>query len=103
MGNLLKKRGGMVFVATAAALTVLPFLDASAQVTLPTTGVDVEDYITALVTLLGGIAGAAIAGWAAFFAIRTHALASNFTGLNCGANCSYCDTGMWVSSMNHSP
>ena len=43
---------------------------ASAQITLPDTGVDVPGHITALVTALGLIAAAAIAAWAAFFAVR---------------------------------
>ena len=39
----------------------------------------------------------------AFLATATHCLASNFTGLNRRANCSYWETGILVSSRNHSP
>jgi hypothetical protein len=62
-----QKRCGyaMAFIATM----VMPAI-VQAQVTLPSTGIDVEDYVTALVTALGAAVAAAIGAWFAFLALR---------------------------------
>ena len=39
----------------------------------------------------------------ASWATRTQASASNFTGLNRAASCSYSRTGIWARFMIHSP
>jgi hypothetical protein len=56
----------------ALALMVASVLTAPclAQVTLPTTGVDVEDYITAAITALGTVVAVAVGGYFAFLIIR---------------------------------
>lgn len=67
MVRMLKKRGGMAaaFVATAAVPALV-----QAQVTLPSTGIDVEDYVAALVSAMGGAVGASIGAIFAFMALR---------------------------------
>src|SRR5579872_4482906 len=39
----------------------------------------------------------------AFFAMATQWRASNFTGLNCGTSLAYCESGIRMSFMIHSP
>jgi len=67
MVRLIRKRYGMAvaFIATA----VVPAL-VQAQVTLPSTGIDVEDYVAALVTAMGVVVAACIGGMFAFLALR---------------------------------
>ena len=43
---------------------------ASAQVTLPDTGVDMDGTIVAAITFIGAIVGTAVGGFAVFVAIR---------------------------------
>ena len=56
-------------VPAAAGALVLSSA-ASAQVSLPATGVDVAGYITALITGLGAVVAVAVGGFAAFMLIR---------------------------------
>jgi hypothetical protein len=59
------KRALSVLTATAAAIGGA----SAADVTLPSTGVDVGGYVSALVTNLGGVLGIAIGAGFALFAI----------------------------------
>jgi len=54
---------GVAFVTVAAS-------SAFAEVTLPTTGVDVGEYITAGITALGAVVAVAIGGYVAFLLIK---------------------------------
>ena len=58
-------------VSTCAALVLGMFLStlSAADVTLPATGINVGDYVAALVQNLGGVSGVAIAAGFAIFAI----------------------------------
>lgn len=67
MVKLIRKRAGMVAVFVGTA--VVPAL-VQAQVTLPTTGVDPEDYIAALMVLMGGVIAAVIGGYFAILGVK---------------------------------
>lgn len=56
-------------VVTGSALAVGSAVQA-ADVSLPTIGVNVGDYITAGITVVGGCVAVALGGYAAFWAIR---------------------------------
>lgn len=56
-------------LAVLAALFVTVASVSAADVTLPSTGVDVGGYVSALVTNLGGVLGIAIGAGFALFAI----------------------------------
>lgn len=51
------------------AATVMLASTASAEVTLPATGVDIGEYITAGITALGGVVAVAIGGYIAFLLV----------------------------------
>ena len=57
-------------LATAVASVGLAALPAMAQVTLPTTGVDVEGHVTAGITALGAVVLVVVGGFFAFLVIR---------------------------------
>lgn len=67
MVKLVRKR--FAWVAVFAVTTVMPAV-VQAQVTLPTLGIDVEDYIQALITALSAVVGVCVAGWFAFLALK---------------------------------
>jgi hypothetical protein len=56
-------------LALVAVLSILTGVASATEVTLPSTGVDVGSYVTALVTSLGTVAGVAIGAGFAIFAI----------------------------------
>ena len=65
MGNFFKK------AALVAALSVVGVASFAADpVTLPTLGTDVSSYITAAISLMGGVVGVAVGGYAAFLVVK---------------------------------
>ena len=62
------QRVALAIVAVAAVVGSASL--AQAQITLPSTGVDVAGHVTALITDLGAVVLVAVGGYAAFLLIR---------------------------------
>jgi len=56
-------------VFTLGLLTLATFA-AKAEVSIPTIGTDVSEYISSAILLLGGVVGVAVGGYAAFLVVK---------------------------------
>ena len=68
--NFLSRFRGVAAAVVAVTVMAVGSTMAHAQVTLPDTGIDIPGHVTAGITAMGLIAGAALGGYMAFLLIR---------------------------------